>query len=170
VFVAALPGCGGADRVRRGNVARVKRIVVGIDGSEPSKDALRWAVEEGRVRGAAVVALHAYDVPLVTPDLSPAPTLDLVEVVSEVHEGALALVAAVVEEVVGADSSVRVEPLAVEGMSPESVLIEASRDADLLVVGSRGQSELAEVVLGSVSHECAHHAACPVLIHRRSST
>jgi nucleotide-binding universal stress UspA family protein len=146
----------------------VTRIVVGIDGSDPSKHALRWAVEEARLRGAEVVALHAYEAPLVAPDVSPAWRIDVVGLTSEVYERALGLVTAVVEEVVGNDSSVQVEPLAVEGISPESVLIEASRDAELLVVGSRGQSELADVLLGSVSQECAHHAACPVLIHRRS--
>lgn len=142
--------------------------MVGIDGSDSSTDALRWAVEEARLRGAELVALHAYEVPFVPPDVSPGPRVDVVELASEVHERALGLVTAVVERVVGNDSFVRVEPLAVEGLSPESVLIEASRDADLLVVGSRGQSELAEILLGSVSQECAHHAACPVLIHRRS--
>jgi nucleotide-binding universal stress UspA family protein len=140
--------------------------VVGIDGSDSSKEALRWAVEEARLRGAELVALHAYELPFVSPDVSPAPRVDVVELASHVHERALGLVTAAVEEVVGNDSFVRVEPLAVEGVSPESVLIEASRDADLLVVGSRGHSELAEVVLGSVSQECAHHAACPVLLHR----
>jgi nucleotide-binding universal stress UspA family protein len=143
------------------------KIVVGIDGSDHSKQALRWAVEEARLRNADVAALHAYEVPLVSPDISPAPRSNVVDTVSDAYEGALALVTQIVEEVVAGDSSVSVEPFAVEGMSPESVLIEASHDADLLVVGSRGRSELAELVLGSVSQECAHHAACPVLIHRR---
>jgi nucleotide-binding universal stress UspA family protein len=146
----------------------VKRIVVGIDGSDPSKEALRWAVEEARLRDAELVALHAYEVPFVSPDVSPAPRVDVVELAGDVHERALTFVTAIVEDVVGNDSSVQVQSLAVEGASPESVLIEASRDADLLVVASRGHSELAEVVLGSVSQECAHHAACPVLIHRHS--
>ena len=144
----------------------MQRIVVGIDGSSPSKEALRWAVEEARLRGAEVVALHAYDVPMTSPDLAPA-RLDVVEAGTEVYERALALVAAVVDEVLGGDADdVKVEPVAVEGISPATVLVEASRDAAMLVVASRGHSELAELVLGSVSHDCAEHAACPVLIHR----
>ncbi|HEV8686978.1 MAG TPA: universal stress protein [Gaiellaceae bacterium] len=143
------------------------KIVVGIDGSDHSKAALRWAVEEGRLRNADVAALHAYEVPLRSPDISPASRPDLIDTVTEAYEGALAFVTRIVEEVVAGDSTVNVETFAVEGTSPESVLIEASRDAELLVVGSRGRSELAELLLGSVSQECAHHAACPVLIHRR---
>jgi nucleotide-binding universal stress UspA family protein len=144
----------------------VQRIVVGVDGSNPSKEALRWAVEEARLRRAEVVALHAYDVPTTSLDLGPAPRRDVVEGATEVYEGALALVTAIVDDVLGGDTTVRVEPVAVEGISPASVLVEASREADLLVVGSRGHSELAELVLGSVSHDCAENASCPVLIHR----
>jgi nucleotide-binding universal stress UspA family protein len=145
----------------------MKKIVVGIDGSESSKDALRWAVEEGRAHGADLVAVHAYEVALLPTDLVPSAPIDVVDVVTEVHEGALRLVTAVVEEVVGGDTSVKVESIAIEGPSPESVLIDESLDADLLVVGSRGHSELAELLLGSVTQEVAHHARCPVLIHRR---
>lgn len=115
----------------------MEKIVVGIDGSDASKDALRWAVEEARLRSARVVALHAYDVPLPAPDVGPAPRFDVVDVVSEIHERALKLVSAVVEGVVGDDSTVTVEPIAVEGL-PAQLLIDAARDAELLVVGWPG--------------------------------
>lgn len=141
------------------------RIVVGVDGSDGSKTALRWAVDEARLHGARVVALYAWDVPVVPSDVTPVPQLDLVTLVTQRHESALELVTSVVDEVVGDDTSVTVEPVAVEGPAA-SALIDAARAADLLVVGSRGLGGFAALVLGSVSQQCAQHAPCPVLIHR----
>lgn len=142
--------------------------MVGIDGSEASKDALRWGVEYARARGADVVALHAYDVPVPAPDASPAAPLDLPALVTEIHEGSLQLVKEVVDDVVGDVVSVNVVPVAVED-PPAEALLEAARDADLLVVGSRGRG-LSGLLLGSVSLECAQHATCPVLIYHGSES
>jgi nucleotide-binding universal stress UspA family protein len=144
----------------------VKKIVVGIDGSDASKHALRWAVEEADARGARIVAVHAYDVQVPAPDAAPAPAIDLPGLVTEIHEGALRLVTSVVEEVVGEESDV--EATAVDAPAAEA-LLEAARDADLLVVGSHGAG-LAELLLGSVTLECVQHAPCPVLVHRRSGS
>jgi nucleotide-binding universal stress UspA family protein len=144
----------------------MEKIVVGIDGSDASKDALRWAVEDARARGAEVVALHAYEVPEPAPDAVPAPPVDLPALIGEVHEDAQQFVTKVVDEVVGNSVSVDVAPIAVED-APAKALLDASRDADLLVVGSHGHG-LSGLFLGSVSLECAQHAACPVLIYRAS--
>jgi nucleotide-binding universal stress UspA family protein len=143
----------------------VQKIVVGIDGSDASKEALRWAVEDARARGAEVVALHAYEVPAPAADASPVAPVDLPALVGEAHEGALQFVTDVVAEIAGNSVSVDVAPIAVED-TPASALLDAARDADLLVVGSHGHG-LSGLLLGSVSLECAQHAACPVLIHRR---
>jgi nucleotide-binding universal stress UspA family protein len=145
----------------------MEKIVVGIDGSDASAAALRWAVEDARARGAEVVALHAYEVPVPAADATPAPPVDLPALVAEVHEGALKFVTEVVENVVGNAVTVNVAPIAVED-EPARALLDAARDADLLVVGSHGHG-LSSVLLGSVSFECAQHAPCPVLIHRGSS-
>lgn len=145
----------------------MEKIVVGIDGSDASKHALRWAVEDARARSAEVVALHAYEVPVPAPDASPAPPLDLPALVAEAHANAQQFVASVVEEVVGHTVSVDVAPIAVED-APARALVDASRDADLLVVGSHGHG-LSRLFLGSVGLECAQHAACPVVIFRGSA-
>jgi nucleotide-binding universal stress UspA family protein len=145
----------------------MEKIVVGIDGSEASKGALRWAVEDARARGAEVVALHAYEVPLPAPDAAPSAPVDLPALVAEAHANAQQLAAEVVDELVGNAVSVDVAPIAVED-APAKALLDASRDADLLVVGSHGHG-LSGLFLGSVTLECAQHAACPVVIFRGSA-
>ena len=143
----------------------MEKVVVGVDGSDASKDALRWAVEDARARGAEVIALHAYEVPVPAPDAAPAPPVDLPALVAEAHDNAQQLAAEIVDEVAGNAVSVDIAPIAVED-APAKALLDASRDADLLVVGSHGHG-LSGLFLGSVSLECAQHAACPVVIVRR---
>jgi nucleotide-binding universal stress UspA family protein len=142
----------------------VAKIVVGIDGSEESKNALRWALEEARLRSAEIVAVHAWEAPPAVPEPGPAPGFDLVRILPQVQEAAERLVSKVVSEVVG-DSDVTVEPVAIAG-PPASVLVDAARDADMLVVGSRGHGGFTALLLGSVSQQLAHHAPCPLVIHR----
>jgi nucleotide-binding universal stress UspA family protein len=146
----------------------VVKIVVGIDGSEAAKNALRWALEEARLRSAKIVAVHAWEAPPAMPDPGPAPGFDLGGILPEVEEAGERLVKAVVEEVVGDDSDVTVEPVAIQGPAA-SVLVEAARDADMLVVGSRGHGGFTALLLGSVSQQLAHHAPCPLLIHREQN-
>lgn len=145
-------------------------IVVGVDESDNSKAALRWAIDEARLRNVPVVAVHAWEAPIVPPmmDVGPVPAgpmLDLPEVLEEVRKAAEELVARVVAEVAGDAPGVEVRPLAVEGR-PASALVETAQGAELLVVGSRGRGGFKELVLGSVSHQVASHAPCPVVIHR----
>jgi nucleotide-binding universal stress UspA family protein len=143
-----------------------ERIVVGVDASEPARDALRWAVEEGRLRGAEVIAVHAWEAPVAAPDLSPGAGIDVVEGFADAYELAVRFVTGMVDEVVGDELTPAVSALAVEG-EPAAALIDAAQDAQLLVVGSKGETGLAEVLLGSVTEECVRHAPCSVLIHRR---
>jgi nucleotide-binding universal stress UspA family protein len=145
----------------------MQKIVVGIDGSELSKAALRWAVEDARGRGAEVVALHAYEVPVQAPDAAPSPPLDLPALVTEAHEAAERFVREIVQEVVGKVATVDVAPIAVEE-TPAQALLDAARDADLLVLGSHSHG-VGVMLLGSVSLECVQHAACPVVIYRDAS-
>jgi nucleotide-binding universal stress UspA family protein len=149
-------------------------IVVGVDDSDSSKAALRWAIDEARLRSVPVIAVHAWEAPIVPPmmDVGPVPAgpmVDLPEVLQEVKKAAEELVERVVAEVAGDTSGVEVRQLAVEGR-PASALVETAQGADLLVVGSRGLGGLKELVLGSVSHHVASHAPCPVVIHRASSS
>lgn len=141
------------------------KIVVGVDGSDPSKHALSWALEEARLRNAEVVAVHAWQPVAVVPGPGPAPGFDVAEVVPGIEDAAKRRVNDVVDEVVGASSDVAVQRVTGEG-PPVEVLVDAAADADLLVVGSRGLGSFKALLLGSVSTQLAHHAPCPLLIHR----
>jgi nucleotide-binding universal stress UspA family protein len=134
-------------------------IVVGIDGSDSSTAALRWACEQAALTGATVEALTSWHWPMSLGAAVPIPdgydpTTDAGKVLGESIAPVLAEFAAVT-----------VRPVVVEG-HPAEVLVEASRRADLLVVGSRGHGELSGMLIGSVSQHCAAHAASPVLIYR----
>jgi nucleotide-binding universal stress UspA family protein len=142
-------------------------IVVGVDGSDLSRSALRWAVDEAKVRRDRVVAVHAWEPPLVVavdipPD--PDPPESVPEQVAHGQEGAEVFVERIAAEFRG--EGVEIEPRAIEG-EPAQVLIGLGDEADLLVVGSRGKGRLAGRLLGSISQEVAHHARCPVVIHRQ---
>jgi nucleotide-binding universal stress UspA family protein len=149
--------------------SRVEKIVAGVDGSDTSKDALRWALEETRLRQARLQVVHAWEPPPPFPDVAPAPSpaFEVVELLPALQRSAEDLVKRVVEEVAGDDPGIQVETLAVEGPAA-SVLVDAARDAQLLVVGSRGHGRFASLLLGSVSQALAHHAPCPLVIHRKS--
>ena len=138
-------------------------IVVGVDDSEGAKVALRFALEEAKLRQATLRAVHAWQFgsigasgiegayPVIGADLS------------DLHRAAEAALEAAVEEVVSDRGEVGAERRVVEGAAA-SVLVDESRDAELLVVGSRGRGGFAGLLLGSVGQQCAHHATCPVVI------
>lgn len=141
-------------------------IVVGVDGSQESLDALAWAVEEARLRGASLRVVTAwrppeayvFDAPAaVRPELEEA----LRGVGERVIEDALAAV------VGGRDPGIEVERRVVPE-PPVEALLDAAAGADLLVVGSRGRGGFTGLLLGSVGQQVAHHAPCPVVIVRRA--
>jgi nucleotide-binding universal stress UspA family protein len=115
------------------------KIVAGIDGSDASKEALRWAAEEARLRRAEVVAVHAWQAPPPVPAFEPARALDFVSILPQLEEAADKLARSIVAEVLGDDSDVKVEPVSIEGPAP-AVLIDAAADAEMIVVGSRGRA------------------------------
>lgn len=138
------------------NTTGVPRIVVGVDGSEPSKAALRWAARLLAVTGGFIDAVIAWQPPS---DLGWAylpsdwrPDRDAEKVLTET-----------VDEVFGAERPLDMR-LTVERGNPAKVLIDASKNAELLVVGSRGRGGFAGLLLGSVSTSCAEHAGCAVLV------
>ena len=138
-------------------------IVAGIDGSEASKIVLRWAIDEAALRGASVTAVHAY-LPLDATWAS-LPEVALASIPPETLEhDAQERATAVLDDVLaGIDTDVAVTSKVVAGR-PADALIEAARDADLLVVGSRGHGGFRGLLLGSVSHQVVTHAIVPTVV------
>jgi nucleotide-binding universal stress UspA family protein len=139
----------------------VSTIVVGVDGSESARAALRFALEEAGLRGATVRAVAAWHVPVAAYGdafMPPNPDLlsDLEPRARKELEGALAEAG---EQAAG----VEIEQVVREG-PPARVLLDEADKADLLVVGSRGLGGFRGLLLGSVSQQCSHHAPCPVVI------
>jgi nucleotide-binding universal stress UspA family protein len=132
------------------------RIVVGVDGSPSSQQALRWGARAAAAFGAGLDAVTAWDLPAwygygsVPTDWDPAQdmrtTLDQT-----------------IQEVFGDQPPAGLRRLVSEGGAAK-VLLDASQDAIMLVVGSRGHGGFAGLLLGSVSANVAEHASCPVLV------
>ena len=139
------------------------RIVVGIDGSENAKPALRWALDEARLRGAPLRVVYAWMPPAYAAGYGLVPGA----LVDSVALGAIAKeeLDKAIDSIVSDAKDVSIERVAVEGVAA-SVLVDQADEADLLVVGSRGHGGFAVLLLGSVSQQCAHHAPCPLVIVR----
>ena len=157
-------------------------ILVGIDGSPAAQVALQWAVDEAALTGAKLTAMYVYPPTKRTepflgsshfPDSSTVRQLaDESRRWSEQqdrasHDVAMHNLARFVQEVVTREVDVHVQLVAMPG-KPSRRLVEASRGADLLVVGARGHGGFKDLKLGSVSEQCVRHARCPVLVVRPS--
>ncbi|MGD0851907.1 MAG: universal stress protein [Acidimicrobiales bacterium] len=135
------------------------RIVVGVDGSPLSMNAVEFAVEETQLRHGHLHVTYAY--PVMAKPVTGSTGKDYYEQVEddarEVLEG--------IKSSAPSTEGIEVEWLAVPG-NPAEVLIEASNGAALLVVGSRGVGGFKGLMMGSVSTQCVHHSHCPVLVVR----
>ncbi len=148
--------------------ARVAAVVVGIDGSEVGADALRWAFAEARLRKAPLRVVHAFEFADAAGIAGgygyfgigiPVPVTDQ----DGLRRAAQGMLDDAVKAVAGEFAGVDVECQVIDGEASE-VLIAAVEAGDLLVVGSRGHSKIAELLLGSVSQKCVHYASCPVVV------
>lgn len=131
-------------------------IVVGVDGSPQSRQALRWAAQLAATFGAPITVVTAWEYPTVygvaTPLTSWNPEDDMRQVQDQVIAG------------VFGDDPPRDLGRVLQPGSTAHVLLQASEDALMLVVGSRGHGGFTGLLLGSVSAAVAEHASCPVLI------
>lgn len=138
----------------------MQRIVVGTDESDGAGGALTWAADEAERHGAELVAVLAWgylDQHRATPDADFDP---------DYHEGdAAAALDAIVERALGTDRAATVTRRVVNDLAPQA-LVDAARDADLLVVGARGLGVVRGALVGSVSQHCLHHAPCAVAVVR----
>jgi nucleotide-binding universal stress UspA family protein len=137
-------------------------IVVGIDGSHNASRALEWAMTEAAIRTAPLTVITVNSVPAGYWTGKPVPFAGDDEKIAEMRKAAEAKV----EEIAAKLGSTQPESVTVTALTgfPVQTLVDASTDADLIVVGSRGGGGFAELVLGSVSHQVVHHAHCPVVV------
>ncbi len=134
------------------------RIVVGVDSSKTSLKALRWALAEAKLRASSLQLVHAFPRPELV-GMTMVVTLpsddELREASAQVLDEAL--------EAVGGAGGVEVSTHVGAG-GPASVLVETAKDAELLVIGSRGLGGFRGMLLGSVTQQVIAHAPCPVVV------
>lgn len=155
----------------------MSKIVVGVDGSEESARALSWAADEARLRGLQLEVVYAFDHQPEWLRFGPPPSLEGLAMEgierSQAQPGARsaeemarehadALVRSMLADNVGGEVEVR--RTVADEHKPAPYLVERSKDAELLVVGSRGRGSVGSILLGSVSTHCVHHAECPVVV------
>lgn len=136
-------------------------IVVGVDGSAPSRDALAWAAEEAEVRGCGVRAISSY-LPVRAANAGSLTQWGAAlsrQLVGSIQQRLAASIHAVARQHPGVPITAQV----IEGPAAKVLVAESEGAADL-VVGSRAHVGLLGVLLGSVSHECVDHARCPVTV------
>ncbi|HEY5456128.1 MAG TPA: universal stress protein [Acidothermaceae bacterium] len=139
-----------------------KRIVVGVDGSEQSIAALRWAARIASATGCGIDAIIAWEYPaaygwVMAPEGWP------------LEDDSAATLHRTLDQAFGQHRPADLLAICRHG-SARTLLLEASKGAEMLVVGSRGHGGFAGLLLGSVSAACAEHAHCPVLVvHEESS-
>lgn len=133
----------------------VKRIIVGVDGSASSVEALRQAQRLAVPSGAKILATTYWDYPQIHDGY-------LAMGIDGFEESAKNILTEALHEAFGSDVPRNVVPKLVR-CHPREGLIEATRDADILVVGRRGQGAFG-ILLGSISSACVAHSHCPVLV------
>jgi nucleotide-binding universal stress UspA family protein len=144
------------------NEQLTRRIAVGIDGSPDAARALAWAIDEAKRRDMTLVLVHGVEVGAIA-----ASPYGGGAVLQQLEASGKRLL----EEAVAAVSAEGLPfDCVMEIGSGAHALIEASRNADLVVVGSRGHGGFVGMLLGSVSNACTHHAHCPVVIIRPERT
>ncbi len=139
-------------------------IVVGVDGSDHSRRALGWAMREAALRHVPlqVVTVHPPPVRPATGIYWGLPTFPENSFDPELARAAVQQFVGEVADETG-ETGPEVTVTVATGDAAEE-LVKASRDADLLVVGSRGSGGFARLLMGSVSSQVTHHADCPVVV------
>lgn len=137
------------------------RIVVGVDGSEPSIEALRWAARQATLTGASLEAVMAWEMP---GGFGWGGLPGLPEDVDMEQPAAQALAEAV-QKALPTERAAAVNQVVVMGNAAGAVL-DRGEGAELIVVGVRGHGTFRATLLGSVSHTVTLHASCPVVVVR----
>jgi nucleotide-binding universal stress UspA family protein len=147
-----------------GAMTEIKQITVGVDGSDSSRAALRWAYDEAAHHGASLKAVMIWHAPPL-PQSPPYGSLPPEGYESQPARDAQAMLERLTADLEARQPAVDVTT-SIEAGNPAKVLIELSGGADLMVVGSRGHGGFSGMLLGSVSQHLVAHSACPVVVVR----
>jgi nucleotide-binding universal stress UspA family protein len=135
-------------------------VVVGVDGSEGSKEALQWALAEARLREIPLRLVHAWTYPTMGGFSTYSGSGFNI---SDLQKGAEELLEQVIGDISDAVKNIDIERRVIQDSAAAALLGEVA-PGDLLVVGSRGHGGFASLLLGSVSQQCVSHASCPVVV------
>jgi nucleotide-binding universal stress UspA family protein len=139
------------------------RIVVGVDGSPVSRQALRWAAREAELRHCELMVVYGWQV--ATEPRPPGVDLGVAPALEDYQRQATEMLSTVVAEELGPTPRAQVSVCAVH-RTPGRALVEQCENADLLVLGSKGHGRLAAWLLGSISDKALQRAPCSVVIVR----
>ena len=137
----------------------VGSIVVGVDGSKASAAALRWAIEEGRLRSTRVLAVTSW----TYPTMIFADAYVLPEAAAIREEADAILETAIADATAGGEVPEYLDRRVSDG-APASTLLDLSAGASLVVVGARGHGGFVGLLVGSVATQVVNHAKCPVVV------
>jgi nucleotide-binding universal stress UspA family protein len=137
-------------------------FVVGVDGSTNSSEALRWAADQAALTGAELRAVLVWEFPYM--EVVPSGLGVTLPPYSEMEQGAAAKLDETIEKA-SLPEGIDIERVVREG-PPARVLIEEAKDADLLVVGSRGRGGFLGLLTGSVATQAVNHSPVPVVVIR----
>lgn len=143
--------------------AREHVVVVGVDGSPAARAALRWGAWHAKLVGGTIIAVMAWDMPLIynweVPDSA------------DFARRTAAGLDAEITEALGDEPGIEIHKEVAAGHAARSLLDAAEEfDATLIAVGDRGHGGFAPALLGSVSQHVVHHAHCPVIILREDES
>jgi nucleotide-binding universal stress UspA family protein len=151
-----------ADSIGPEREGQMSGVVVGIDGSHNSSNALDWAMAEAALRNADLTVITVNSVPASYWSRQPVPLAGDAERVEKIRKAAQDAVDKAAAAL-GDRQPKSVTVAAISGF-PAQTLIETSAGADLMVVGSRGGGGFGELFLGSICSQVVHHAKCPVVV------
>ncbi len=137
-------------------IRQFNKIIVGVDGSPSSNAALEWAAQEAELRGSTLELIHAWNYPNLGYG-------GYVAVLEDFEKDAAALLDEVVASVRKNYPSLKLVSSLIQGPTAQTIM-DRAKEADMVVVGSRGRGGFSGLLLGSVGQQLVHHCPAPVVI------
>lgn len=137
-------------------IRRFSRVIVGVDGSPSANAATEWAAQEAEIRNASLELIHAWNYPNLGYG-------GYVAVLEDFEKDAAGVLEGIANKVRGAHPSLTLISSLIQGPTAQTI-IDRAKEADMVVVGSRGKGGFTGLLLGSVGQQLVHHCPAPVVI------